>query len=62
MQNTTIISSKSDDRIYKHITLPNKIQYLLIQDSEADKSAASLDVHVGCSLDPRPYYGTAHCL
>ena len=62
MQSSQIISSKSDKRIYKHITLPNQIQCLLIQDDEADKSAAALDVHEGCSLDPKPFYGTAHFL
>ena len=35
---------------------------LLIEDPEADKSAASLDVGVGSSLDPKPLYGTAHFL
>jgi insulysin len=35
---------------------------LLISDSDTDKSAAALDVHVGCSLDPKPLYGTAHFL
>ena len=35
---------------------------ILISDMEADKSAASLDVGVGCSLDPKPLYGTAHFL
>ena len=35
---------------------------LLVQDDEADKSAASLDVHIGCSLDPKEYFGTAHFL
>lgn len=35
---------------------------MLIRDPEADKSAASLDVNVGCSLDPKPLFGTAHFL
>jgi secreted Zn-dependent insulinase-like peptidase len=35
---------------------------ILISDPEADKSAASLDVKVGCSLDPKPLFGTAHFL
>jgi len=38
---------------------------LLISDPEADKSAASLDVAVGCALDrkdPIELYGTAHFL
>ncbi len=59
---TSIIKSKSDARIYKHIRLANKLQCLLISDSEADKSAAALDVKVGCSLDPKPLFGTAHFL
>ena len=57
-----IIKSQSDKRLYKHITLPNKLQCLLISDPAADKSAASLDVKVGCSLDPKPLFGTAHFL
>lgn len=57
-----IIKSKSDSRIYKHLKLDNKLQVLIISDPEADKSAASLDVRVGCSLDPKPLYGTAHFL
>jgi insulysin len=35
---------------------------LLIQDDEADKSAAALDVGVGAALDPKEFYGTAHFL
>ena len=35
---------------------------LLIQDDEADKSACSLNVSVGCALDPKPLFGTAHFL
>ena len=35
---------------------------MLISDPETDKSAASLDVKVGSSLDPRDFYGTAHFL
>jgi insulysin len=38
------------------------MQCLLISDVDTDKSAASLDVHVGCSLDEKPFYGTAHFL
>lgn len=35
---------------------------LLIQDDEADKSCAALDVHVGAALDPKRLPGTAHFL
>lgn len=57
-----IIKSQCDTRTYKYIHLTNKLRCLLISDKEADKSAASLDVKVGCSLDPKPLYGTAHFL
>ena len=35
---------------------------ILIEDAESDKSAVSLDVNVGCSLDEEPFLGTAHLL
>jgi len=38
------------------------MRVLLINDPEGDKSAAALDVKVGCSLDPKPLFGTAHFL
>ena len=57
-----IIKSKCDQRVYKHIRLANQMRCILISDAEADKSAASLDVKVGCALDPKPLYGTAHFL
>ena len=34
----------------------------LISDAEADKSAASLDVHVGSALNPKERQGLAHFL
>ena len=62
MQNPTIVKSNCDKREYKYFQLPNKLRVVLIHDPEADKSACALDVNVGCSLDPKPYYGTAHFL
>ena len=59
---TEIIKSKSDKRLYKTIVLPNQIRCILIQDDEADKSCAALDVNVGCALDPMEFQGTAHFL
>jgi insulysin len=59
---TDIIKPTQDIRAYKYFTLPNKFRCLLISDPEADKSAAAIDVRVGCSLDPKPLYGTAHFL
>lgn len=48
-----IIAPGCDKRIYKLLTLPNKLRCLLISDEEADKSAASLDVGVGSAFDPK---------
>jgi secreted Zn-dependent insulinase-like peptidase len=36
--------SKIDRRLYKHLSLPNQLQCLLIEDKEAEKSAAALNV------------------
>ena len=58
-----IIKSKSDKRTYKYITLPNLIDCILIQDDEADKSSAALDVSgIGATLDPKEFQGLAHFL
>jgi len=38
------------------------LRCLLISDPEADKSAVSMDVKVGSSLDPKTHFGTAHFL
>ena len=38
------------------------MQCLIISDKEADKSAASINVHVGAALDQKSHYGTAHFL
>lgn len=35
---------------------------MLISDPDGDKAAAALDVKVGCALDPKPFFGTAHFL
>ena len=59
---STIIKPNIDNRTYKFITLENGLKVMLISDPEADKSAASLDVGVGSSLDPVEFYGTAHFL
>jgi insulysin len=61
-QNHELLISMSDKRQYKTVILENGLRALLIHDPDADKSAASLDVNVGCALDPKPLYGTAHFL
>lgn len=57
-----LIKSISDPRLYKVVTLPNKLDCLLISDKETDKSAASLDVNVGQINDPVDRPGLAHFL
>lgn len=57
-----IVKSKLDKREYRYFELPNKMRALIIHDPEGDKAAAALDVKVGCALDPKPLYGTAHFL
>mmetsp|Transcript_26442 Transcript_26442/g.18758 ORF Transcript_26442/g.18758 Transcript_26442/m.18758 type:complete len:145 (+) Transcript_26442:32-466(+) len=57
-----IIQSPGDKRSHRYMKLDNKLEVILVHDPEADKSAASLDVKVGCALDPKPLYGTAHFL
>lgn len=59
---TDIQKGQVDDRIYHYLELENKLKVILISDKEADKAAASLDVHVGSSDDPRDREGLAHFL
>uniref|UniRef100_A0A060T1A7 ARAD1C18700p n=1 Tax=Blastobotrys adeninivorans TaxID=409370 RepID=A0A060T1A7_BLAAD len=49
-----------DDRKYRVITLPNKLEALLISDPEADKASAALNVNVGAFADPDELPGLAH--
>ncbi|XP_046427439.1 insulin-degrading enzyme isoform X1 [Neodiprion fabricii] len=55
-----ISKSQNDKRLYRGLILPNKMKVLLISDSTTDKSAASLDVNVGCMSDPADLPGLAH--
>ncbi|KAL4740538.1 Metalloenzyme, LuxS/M16 peptidase-like protein [Aspergillus similis] len=51
-----------DDRSYRVIQLPNKLEALLVHDPETDKAAAAMDVHVGSFSDPEDLQGLAHGL
>ena len=44
-----IIKSPEDARLYRGLELKNGMKVLLISDATTDKSAASLDVHIGRS-------------
>lgn len=51
-----------DDRTYRVIELPNKLQALLIHDPDTDKAAAAMDVNVGSLSDPEDMQGVAHAV
>ncbi|TKB49835.1 insulinase family protein [Ferrimonas sediminicola] len=57
-----LIVSPNDNKKYAQITLDNGLRVLLIQDPEANKSAAALAVNVGHFDDPEEREGMAHFL
>ena len=57
-----IYRSLADDRAYRYLQLDNKLRVLLVSDPASDKSAASLDVHVGTFQNPADREGLAHFL
>ncbi|RHY90656.1 hypothetical protein DYB35_009446 [Aphanomyces astaci] len=54
--------SAGDERDYRHVELANGLCVLLVSDSEAEKSAAAMDVRVGHQSDPDHLLGLAHFL
>jgi insulysin len=62
MSNTSIQIAANDKRLYRFITLPNKLQATLIHDPDTEKSAACVDVRVGSMCDPENVNGLAHFL
>lgn len=57
-----IIKSANDDRQYRHLTLANHLQVLLVSDPTTEKSACCCDVNVGALSDPDVANGLAHFL
>ncbi|KAK0389429.1 hypothetical protein NLU13_3004 [Sarocladium strictum] len=51
-----------DDRQYRVIQLPNKLEALLVHDPETDKASAALDVNVGNFSDESDMPGMAHAV
>lgn len=51
-----------DDRAYRVIELPNKLQALLVHDAETDKASASMNVNVGSYSDNDSMPGMAHAV
>lgn len=62
MTEPQVIVSPNDHRQYRSITLPNKLQVMLVSDPAAEKSSAALSVDVGWLQDPEGQPGLAHFL
>ena len=54
--------SENDKCSYRHVTLANNLQAMLVHDPDTEKSAACCDVRVGSLLDPPNVPGLAHFL
>lgn len=57
-----VLRSPNDERQYRYFQLDNKMKVLLVSDPKAEKSAASLNVHVGSFQNPSAREGLAHFL
>lgn len=62
IEKQNIVQSQNDDRQYRYVTLENGLKVVLVSDSKADKSAASMDVHIGHMADPKDRQGLTHFL
>ena len=62
LANQTVVKSQNDQRLYRYVELDNGLKVILVSDSSADKSAASMDVHIGHMADPEDREGLAHFL
>jgi len=62
VQEDGIEKSKSDEREYRALVLPNELQVLLASDKKSEKAAAAMDVNVGHFSDPEEIPGLAHFL
>jgi insulysin len=51
-----------DDRDYRVIRLPNKLEALLVHDPDTDKASAAVNVNVGNFSDVDFFEGTAHAV
>ena len=55
-------TSALDDRSYRVICLPNKLEALLVHEPGTDKASAALDVNVGNFSDKEDMPGVAHAV
>lgn len=62
MKNNHLLQSPNDHNIYQPLTLDNGLRVLLVQQEDAEKSAAAVAVNVGHFDDPADREGLAHFL
>lgn len=62
MKKTQLVQSPADHRTYQAFSLDNGLRVLLIEQSDAEKSAAAMSVNVGHFDDPADREGLAHFL
>ncbi|WP_440053759.1 insulinase family protein [Pseudoalteromonas sp. T1lg65] len=58
----SVVKSQNDKRDYRYLELDNGLKVILVSDENADKSAASMDVHIGHMADPKDREGLTHFL
>lgn len=51
-----------DDRSYRVVRLPNKLEALLVHDPDTDKASAAVNVNVGNFSDDDDMPGMAHAV
>ena len=62
MKKTQLVQSPADHRRYHALTLNNGLRVLLVEQADAEKSAAAMSVNVGHFDDPTDREGLAHFL
>lgn len=58
----TLEKPETDDRHYRVVELPNRLEVLLVHDANTDKASASLNVNVGNFADAEDMPGMAHAV
>jgi len=51
---------RNDHRLYRHVTLANKMEAIVVSDSACDKASCSMAVRIGSLFDPPEVPGLAH--
>ncbi len=62
MKKTQLVQSPADTRLYHAFTMLNGLRVLLVEQPDAEKSAAAMSVNVGHFDDPADREGLAHFL